>query len=72
MPKRQSLPQDLQDAFENLLCALSPENLSCDGEASKAQIRAKIASINEQWTRLETKAGRPVPRAEVEKNSMRQ
>lgn len=34
---------DAKAVFEMLDCDLSPENLCCDGEASRAQVKAKYA-----------------------------
>jgi hypothetical protein len=39
---------------------LSPENLCCDGEASRAQINYKLRSIKACWVVLETLFGKKV------------
>ena len=46
--------------FEDLRCELSPENLSCDGEASRAHINNKLRSIKACWVELETLFGKKV------------
>jgi hypothetical protein len=46
--------------FENLRCELSPENLSCDGEASASQVRNRLHDIKTCWKELEAKLGRKV------------
>lgn len=34
-------PQDRREIAERLECELSPENLTCDGELTMAQVRSK-------------------------------
>jgi len=46
--------------FDTLRCELSPENLCCDGEASRSQIAAKRRDISECWKELEKIVGRKV------------
>lgn len=46
--------------FDTLRCELSPENLCCDGEASRSQIAAKRRDISECWKELEKIVGRRV------------
>lgn len=69
------------DAFENsdesiwaelinLVSALSPENLSCDGEASASYIRSKRAEINKKWAVCEKRLGRKVTEDEVWQHHM--
>jgi hypothetical protein len=43
-----------------LTVGLSPENLSCDGEASAAHIRSESARLNRQKRGLEIAIGHPV------------
>jgi hypothetical protein len=50
-------PTNLYEAFVNLVCALSPENLSCDGELSRTQVNKKLAGIRREWKALEKMAG---------------
>ena len=53
---------EIMQVFEDLRCELSPENLSCDGEASASHVRSKLRDINECWAQLEAKLGRKVAR----------
>lgn len=46
--------------FDDLRCDLSPENLSCDGEASQSYIAARLRDIRSCWKELESKLGRKV------------
>jgi len=57
---------EIQERFERLVCELSPENLCCDGELSKTQVRAKLAGIRREWKALQKLAGRLVTRSEIE------
>ena len=61
--KNARLPEteaEIMEWFERLRGALSPENLSCDGEASPAHIRRSLAEINGCWSELEARLGRKV------------
>lgn len=51
--------------FLSLVCQLSPENLSCDGELSRAEIQARQRAILRDWSRLEKEVGRKVTETEV-------
>ena len=51
--------------FDALLGELSPENLTCDGELSRAQVAAKSNRLHAIWAALEEIAGRKVPESEV-------
>ena len=44
--------------FEDLECQLSPENLTCDGELSPTQVRAKRTHIMRAWRELEKIQGK--------------
>lgn len=46
-------------------CALSPENLTCDGELSRSQVRAKAARLNRALKALWKEAGREVTESEA-------
>jgi hypothetical protein len=46
--------------FHGLRSELSPENLCCDGEASRSQINNKLRDINACWSELENRLGRKV------------
>ncbi len=51
--------------FVALANRLSPENLHCDGEISRADARRKEQGIRRLWRALETKLGRNVSEDEV-------
>jgi hypothetical protein len=53
------------DKFAGLLNDLSPENISCDGEASMAQIKKQRARIIKEWGNLERELGRTVTEDEA-------
>jgi hypothetical protein len=59
------IPKEIHERFINLACDLSPENLSCDGEASQSYITQKIGRINREWKALEKQIGRTVTEDEV-------
>ena len=46
--------------FLNLTCRLSPENLCCDGEISRADTRRRWLEIMKEWRQLEEKFGAKV------------
>ena len=46
--------------FDNLRGELSPENLSCDGECSRAQVAARRSAILACWRELEAIVGHKV------------
>ncbi len=46
----------MSDFFE-LACALSPENLYCDGEISEKQAMKKYKSLQKAWVKLEDEIG---------------
>jgi hypothetical protein len=53
--------------FDSLTCRLSPENLCCDGEISRAQVAQRLAQIRREWKDLERQCGFKVTQEEVEK-----
>ena len=55
-PKRTE--QEILDELRKVHCALSPENLTCDGELSRSAVRAKEAVLHAQLIRLEAELGR--------------
>ena len=57
---------DLQSEFINLANRLSPENLTCDGECSKTEVKARSRIIYREWRALEKQAGRRVSETEVD------
>lgn len=52
--------------FDSLTCRLSPENLCCDGECSRAETNARYRQIMKEWRALEKQAGFTVTQEEVE------
>jgi len=54
-PQYQHLSETAQIEFWNLEGRLSPENLCCDGECSKAQVRQRERAIWKEWRALEKK-----------------
>jgi hypothetical protein len=63
--RQERLDDDLRRKFHGLAVAMSPENLSRDGELSPARARAANARLLREWTELEALAGRRVTQDEV-------
>jgi len=59
------------DKLDELAVALSPENLSCDGEMSMTGIRRARAKIMKEWKKAEKVIGRKVVLGEVEAKRMK-
>lgn len=59
------LTDDIKSKFGNLACRLSPENLHCDGEISRAEAGRRKAQIMREWRTLEAHAGRNVSEDET-------
>lgn len=53
------------ERFVRLLGDLSPENLSCDGELSRAQINRKLLLIKKEWKELEKELGKKMTEDDV-------
>ena len=53
------------DKFLDLACRLSPENLHCDGEISRAQANQRYRQIMREWKVLEKEVGRKVTEEQV-------
>lgn len=51
---------ELKARFVGLAARLSPENLTCDGELSRSQAKARLSVIRREWAELEKQAGRKV------------
>lgn len=51
--------------FINLCGRLSPENLCCDGECSRAEVNSRHRQIMSEWRYLEKVAGFAVSEDEV-------
>lgn len=60
-----ALTEKQQEAFLNLACALSPENLCCDGELSRAETNRRYRALMVKWHALEKGVGRKVSEDEV-------
>lgn len=60
-----ALTNELKNKFINLACALSPENLSCDGELPATQVRKRYTQLKREWGKLERELGRTVTENEV-------
>lgn len=56
---------ELKDRFLRMACDLSPENLSCDGECSRAETMRRYKAIKAKWKAAEKEAGRTVSEDEV-------
>jgi hypothetical protein len=39
--------------FETLACQLSPENLSCDGEADPRWVQQQYKALKKEWAQVE-------------------
>ena len=59
------LSADMLDRFANLSAQMSPENLTCDGELSRAAVNRRRRDLRRQWTALERQVGRRVTDDEV-------
>ena len=59
------ITEEIKNAFISLACALSPENLHCDGEISRSQAQRKYNALMKKWRALEKKIGRQVDEYEV-------
>jgi hypothetical protein len=59
------LSANLYEKFLDLASALSPENLTCDGELSKAAVKRRYSALMKEWKALEKIAGRRVTEDEV-------
>jgi len=57
---KSGLSPELTQAFSDLACRLSPENLNCDGETTRAHAARRYSQIVREWKVLEDKAGRKV------------
>jgi hypothetical protein len=57
--------KELQKKFISLASALSPENLSCDGELTMAEQNKQKKILMTKWKQLEEEMGYPVSEDEV-------
>lgn len=51
--------------FDYLVGALSPENLTCDGERSRSEVQKELKRLKGRWARAEKALGRSVDEHEV-------
>jgi hypothetical protein len=63
--------QNIMQQFFGLANRLSPENLSCDGEISKAQVQVRYRQIMREWAALERRVGQKVSLEEVEEEQFK-
>jgi len=59
------LSPELKEKFLNIASALSPENISWDGERPKSAIARERSRLNAEWKKLEAQVGRKVSEDEV-------
>ena len=59
------ITQDIKNKFRRIACALSPENLTCDGELSREAVKKKHTNLMKEWKALEAELGRKVSEDEV-------
>lgn len=64
--KLPTTPEECRSWFIGLAGDLSPENLTCDGELSRAEVNKKLKDINRAWAYLEQIYGRKVEVDEAE------
>ena len=57
--------EELMCALDQLCGELEPENISCDGECSMTQIRARQSAIRGEWKEIERKLGKKVSHDEA-------
>jgi len=62
---REPLTEEIKKQFVKLVCELSPENISWDGERSRADIRKATVAIKKQWRELEARIWRSVGESEA-------
>ncbi len=60
-----TLDKETYIKFMNLSNQLSPENLHCDGEISRAEANRKYKSLMREWSNLEKQIGFKVSEDEV-------
>ena len=61
----------IMQVFANLSGQLSPENLACDGECSRAEVGRRYRAIMTTWHEMERKLGRKMSEGEVLQYSMK-
>jgi len=56
---------EIMNAINDAYCGLSPENLSCDGEASRAHVQRRSRELNAQLADCFRELGHPVSETEA-------
>ena len=59
------IPQVLKDKFVDVYYSMEPENLSQDGELSRAEMDERLIELTARWDKLEAEAGCAVSEDEV-------
>jgi len=59
------MTKEQHSKFLQLACELSPENLHCDGEISRAEANREYKRLMKEWHLLEAQVGRAVTEYEV-------
>ncbi len=59
------MEKEMLDRFLDLASALSPENLTCDGELSAAESNRRYKQLMKEWRALEHQFGRKVDEDEI-------
>ena len=57
--------KEILNDFAGLACRLSPENLCCDGEISRAEVNRRLRQIQKEWKALEKEIGHNVSEDQV-------
>jgi DUF1680 family protein len=65
MMKTPTLTPEMLEYFMRLACALSPENLHCDGEISMAEANREYIRLMREWRAGERLVGHPVHEDDV-------
>lgn len=50
--------QDIINRLASIECALSPENLCCDGELPRSEVNRRFRKLNTEKVKLEKQLGR--------------
>lgn len=51
-PRLKHLPEEVQKQFSLIENALSPENVSCDGELSRTETQKRVRKLKREWKAL--------------------
>ena len=55
-----SVTDEIKEKILELLCRMSPENITCDGELNKTQVTQRMQMIRKDWRAVEKEAGRKI------------